>query len=166
MAIKISNLESVASQFADKLYTYKDLSLDLKLYNIEGGGYQPPIPGADIKVSYDVAAIANSLSNLFNTLPGQRFLFPEYGLDLYQYLFEPITKFNAQSIGNFIYQSVKTYEPRVTPRHINVRPDPDNSTYYITIALEIPELNTSTEIGFDFNIKKQQFITVPTSRNL
>jgi phage baseplate assembly protein W len=166
MAIKIENLESVASQFINKSYTYKDLSLDLKLYNIESGGYQPPIPGADIKVSYDVAAIANSLSNLFNTLPGQRFLFPEYGLDLYRYLFEPITKFNAQTIGNYIYQSVKIYEPRVTPRNINVRPEPDNNIYYITIVLEIPELNTTTEIGFDFDIKKQQFITVPTSRNL
>ncbi len=166
MAIKIKSLDLAVPSLEDKLYTYKDLSLDLKLYNIEAGGYQPPIPGADIKVSYDISAIANSLSNLFNTLPGQRFLFPEYGLSLYRYLFEPITKFNAQAIGSFIYRSVKTYEPRVTPRHVNVTPDPDNNIYYITIALEIPELNTTTEIGFDFDIKRQQFINIPTSRNL
>jgi phage baseplate assembly protein W len=166
MAIKIKSLESVASQFADKSYTYKDLSLDLKLINIEAGGFQPPIPGADIRVSYDVAAIANSLANLFNTLPGQRFLFPEYGLDLYRYLFEPITKFNAQTIGNKIYQSIKVYEPRVNPREVLVRTDPDNNTYHITIMIEIPELNTTVESNFDFDLKKQQFITVPTSRNI
>ena len=166
MAIKIENLEKIASQFTDKLYIYKDLSLDLKLVDILAGGFQTPLPGTDVKVSYDVAAIANSLANLFNTLPGQRFLFPEYGLDLYQYLFEPITKFNAQSIGTRIYQSVKIYEPRVTPLQVLVRTDEDNNTYHITIVIEIPQLNTSTEIDFDFNIKKQQFITVSTSRNL
>lgn len=164
MAIKIKDLEDIASQYSDKSYVYKDLSLDLKLIELQTGGYTP-LPGADIKVSYDLAAIANSLANLFNTLPGQRFLFPEYGIDLYQFLFEPITKFNGQTIGNTIYQNIKKYETRVNPLEIIVRTDPDNHIYHITIILEVLELNITSEVNFDFDIKKQQFIALPLSRN-
>lgn len=165
MAIKIKNLENLGSQFIDKSYIYKDLALDLKLIEIQTGGYST-IPGVDIRVSYDISAIANSLANLFNTIPGQRFLFPEYGTDLYQYLFEPITKFNAKSIGDRIYHSIRRFEPRVNPLEVIVKSDPDNNTYHITINLEIPEINTTAETNFDFDINKQQIITIPTSRNL
>jgi phage baseplate assembly protein W len=166
MAIKIQNLENVASQFTTKQYLYKDLALDLKLTKILAGGYSSPLPGPDIRVSYDLAAITNSLVNLFNTLPGQRFLFPEYGLDLYRYLFEPITKYNAESLGEKIYRSIRLYEPRVDPQQIRVQSDPDNNLYNITVVIRLPELNTTAETNFILDIKNQQFITVPTSRNL
>ena len=86
MAIKIKNLQQIADNYRTQRYVYKDLSLDLTQTKIQSPGFNLPVPGSDIKADFDIGAIANSLTNLFNTLPGQRFLFPEYGLDLYQFL--------------------------------------------------------------------------------
>jgi len=164
MAIKIKNLEQIADEYTSKRYSYKDLSLDLSLTKIESPGINLPIPGGDIKASFDIAAISNSLSNLFNTLPGQRFLFPKYGLNFKQFLFSPITVDNAELIGRKIFNGIKIYEPRVTPIRVNVDADEDNNQYDITVILEIPLLNISTKVDFILDIKKQSFISIPNPK--
>ena len=161
MAIKIKNLEQIASEYTSKQYVYKDLSLDLTTTKISTPGFKLPTPGGDIKASFDLAAIGNSLVNLFNTLPGQRFLFPEYGLDFRQFLFSPITVGNGELIGRKIYNGVKTYESRVNPLQVKIQADDENNQYNITVILEIPILNISTEMDFILDIKKQSFIQVP-----
>jgi phage baseplate assembly protein W len=165
MAIKIKNLEQLSNDYTTKRYVYKDLSLDIGLTKIESPGFNLPVPGADIKASFDINAIGNSLTNLFNTLPGQRFLFPEYGLDLYQFLFEPITDFNAEILGRKIFDGIKTFESRVTPLQIKVKPDIDNNLYQITVVIKIPILNTTTETQFALDLKKQSFLFLPLAKN-
>lgn len=165
MAIKIKQLEQVANSYTNNGYVYKDLFLDIAQTNLLTPGFEIPVPGADIKASFDIGAIVNSLTNLFNTLPGQRFLFPQYGLDLYQYLFEPLTQINGESLGRKIYDSIKLYEPRVAPRKVNVQVDPDRNQYTVNIVIEIPILNIVSTTDFLFDVKKQSFIYLPTSRN-
>jgi phage baseplate assembly protein W len=165
MAIKIKNLEQLASEYTTQRYVFKDLFLDINLSKIQSPGYPLPVPGADIKASFDVGAITNSLTNLFNTLPGQRFLFPEYGLDLHRFLFEPMSDFNAEILGRKILNGIETYESRVKVLQVRVIPDYDNNLYNITIMIEIPILSTTTQTQFSLDLKKQTFIFVPTSRN-
>ena len=110
-------------------------------------------------------AIRNSLHNLFNTMPGQRFLWPDYGLDFYQFLFWPITEGNGRVIGERIYDTVLKYEPRVTIQNVHVVSDPDNSTYNIALTINIPAMNETTTEMFNFDIKNQSFLFVATSRN-
>lgn len=165
MAIKIKNLQQTANQYTSQKYVFKDLSLDMRLTRIESPGYTLPVPGSDIKASFDDGAISNSLTNLFNTLPGQRFLFPEYGLDLHQFLFEPITRFNGEIIGRKIFDGIKIYEPRVTPLQVLVEANPDQSLYDIKIIIQIPLLNQTTTSQFNLDLKKQSFIFLSTSRN-
>lgn len=166
MAIKIKELQTLADTYTDKGYLFKDLGLDLGLENIIDPGYQTAVRGGDIKASLNLAAIQNSLQNLFNTLPGQRFLFPEYGLDLYQFLFTPITELNARLLGEKVFQSIKIYEPRVIPKRVNVNTDIDNKQYFLNIIIEIPDLNLIDQTDFLLDTKKQSFIYVPTSRNI
>ena len=78
MAIRLKSLETAAKQFTEQRYLYKDLTLDINQSDLEVPGYTLPIPKEDLKASFDLGAIRNSLQNLFNTLPGQRFLFPNY----------------------------------------------------------------------------------------
>jgi len=165
MAIKIKDLEQVANTYSELNYLYKDIFLDLDTTKIISPGFTLPIPGTDIKADFDVGAIINSLTNLFNTLPGQRFLFPKYGLDLYQFLFEPITPFNGEILGNTVFQAIKTYEPRVIPRQVNVELFPDENQYNLTLAIEIPALKLLAEPEFLLDVKKQSFIFLPTARN-
>lgn len=166
MAIKIKNLNQISTEYTNQQYVYKDLSLDLKIDEIRSLGYSNSIQSADIKPSYDLNAITNSLTNLFNTLPGQRFLFPEYGLNLYQFLFEPVTKFNGEFIGRKIFDSIQIYEPRVNPLKVSVYADYDNSLYEIDIYIEIPILNLKTNTQFLLDTKKQSFIFLPSSKNI
>lgn len=165
MAIKIKSLEDVAKNYTEQKYVYKDLFLDLEINRFVTPGFEQSIPSNDIKTDFDLGAIKNSLLNLFNTLPGQRFLFPEYGLDLYQFLFSPVTVENGELIGNIIFEGIKTYEPRVTPRRVNVAADPDNNQYFISIIIEIPIFNISTNTDFLLDIRKQSFVFLETSRN-
>lgn len=166
MAIKIPKLEKISNTYTEKQYLYKDLALDIAKTRLLAPGVNLPIPSVDVKASFDLAAIRNSLQNLFNTLPGQRFLFPDYGLDLYQYLFQPINELNGQIIGTTIFTTISKYEPRITVIRVDVKGYPDISQYIINIIVRIPGLNLNTNIETVFDLKKQSFIVVPTSRNI
>jgi phage baseplate assembly protein W len=165
VAIKISNLEQISQLYSQKDYYYKDLHLDFT----RDGNFSPAlnrnIEGNDVQVDYDESAIKNSLRNLFNTRPGQRFLFPKYGLDLNQYLFEAVSEFNGQIIGENIVTSIKNFEPRVVVRRCDVVAKPDDNEYDITIIVEIPILNTNASINMLLDARNKSFILVETSRN-
>lgn len=165
MAIKISNLEQISQRYAQQAYAYKDLHLDFEKSGEYNTALQQKIDGNDIKVDYDNGAILNSLKNLFNTRPGQRFLFPLYGLDLNQYLFEAVTEDNGRIIGEKIVAGIDAFEPRVKLRQCNVISMPDDNQYDITIIVDIPIFNTSSSINTTLDTKTQTFIFVETSRN-
>ena len=164
MAIKLKTLERIAKTYKEQNYLYKDLALDLEITSQNPIGYKTATKSSDIRASFDYEAIRNSLQNLFNTLPGQRFLFPEYGLDLYQFLFLPVTESIGQAIGERILRSIELYEPRVSVLNVNVVAEPDTSEYKITIAIQLPALNTTTNFDGVLNTKSQSFIFLPTSR--
>lgn len=165
MAIKIPNLDQISAQYSQKDYYYKDLHLDITKSGNYSTVLQKKIEGNDVEVDYDESAIKNSLRNLFNTKPGQRFLFPRYGLDLYQYLFESVNESVGRSIGERIVQSIRDFEPRVTLKNCTVVAKPDDNEYDITIIVEIPILNTTASINSTLDIKTQSFIFAETSRN-
>lgn len=165
MAIKIANLEQIAEEYKQKQFAFKDLHLDFSKTSEYSTYQQRKIEGNDVKVSYDESAIRNSLKNLFNTMPGQRFLFPLYGLDIYQWLFEPISQFNGQLIGEKIVTTIDRYEPRVKVERCDVVAKPDDNEYDITIIISIPIFNTTASINTILDVKQQSFIFVETSRN-
>jgi phage baseplate assembly protein W len=165
MAIKIKQLEQVAKNYTEKGYIYKDLSLDVKLNNLLTPGYNLPVPGSDLKADFDLAAIVNSLINLFNTLPGQRFLFPEYGLDLYQFLFLPITESTGNAISERILRGIERFEPRIRVLRVNVIPNIDEQTYFITLIIQLPIFKQTTTLTGALNTRTQSFIFLPTTRN-
>ena len=166
MAIRIQNLEAIAKQFETKTHTYQDLHFDLAKSGVFNTTLGKRVDGNDLLVDFDESAIKNSLRNLFNTRPGQRFLFPLFGLDLYQFVFEPITNDNARSIGELIVSSIKKYEPRVTLRECNITPYPDDNLYDITLVVQIPTFNTVLTLNSSLDIKTQTFIFLQTSRNI
>lgn len=161
MAVRIKDLEALAEEYTDNRYVYKDLSLDLTKTKIEAPGLLLPTPGTDIKASFDIEAISNSLINLFSTDKGQRFLFPEYGLNLKRFLFTQVSIENGEAIGDLIYNGISTYETRVKPLKVKVVAVPDEGLYKITAIIEIPIIKRTTEINFIFDIRKESFISLP-----
>jgi len=145
-------------------YLYKDISLDIKTeVNVLPRGLFREENVTDIVSSKDEGAIINSLRNIFNTVPGQKLLSPEFGLDLRRYLFDPLTTDIAQNIGDTILQGLQRYEPRIIVNRVDVFADFDENQYIITLYITIPTLNISeaqyrgvlnTE-GFIFNTNEQ-----------
>jgi phage baseplate assembly protein W len=165
MAIKISNLQQLSDEYEIKKFVFSDLHLDLKKNGYYSEAIQQKNEGNDLAVDYDESAIRNSLKNLFNTRPGQRFLFPKYGLDLYQYLFEPISENIGRSIGDRIVRAVELYEPRVKVKNCYVKCLMDDNQYDITLIVEFPVFHTVASINTTLDIQTQSFIFIETSRN-
>lgn len=132
-SITFTGLQKI--QITTNNYTYSDLHLD----------FTNPIV-KDLSSDYDDTAVKTSIVTLFNTMPGQNLLNPEYGVNLTKYLFEPISETNGRQIGNDIVTALATYEPRVLLRNVDIELNEDEQTYYITLNIEIPILNTQLRI--------------------
>ena len=158
MAIKIKNLKEVSEQFIRKQHIYKDITFDIGLANRDIIGFKRPLPGKDIKVSYDQKAVVNSLLNLFNTRPGQRFLFPEFGMNLLPFVFTQITESNGELIGDAMMTCIEKFEPRVAIDYIDVIADPDQNQYTFNIYFYVPALTTKDKTSFVLNSEQQTFI--------
>lgn len=100
----------------------------------------------DIRTDVDEAAVSNSIVNLFNTVPGQNLLNPEYGLNLLQYVFAPANDTTARLIGKTIMDNLSIYEPRVSVQNININVRPDEQTFVVTLSIVIPALNKQVVI--------------------
>ncbi len=89
---------------------FSDIHLDIVRDTQATNGYNSKNSLPDVKLDYDLDAIKNSLVNLFNTVPGQNLMIPEFGLNLNQFLFRPISDIDARFIGNTILNGVNTYK--------------------------------------------------------
>lgn len=140
-------------------YTYKDLEVDLEIDYTKTNPLNNFKEQRDIVVDYDVAAIKNSIFNIFTTIPGQKILNPTFGLNLLYYLFTGITSENARMLGDTILKGITRFEPRVTVDNIDITTDYDNQQYTIDLFLSVPSLNikglqikgTLAESGYYFN---------------
>ncbi|MEO8602752.1 MAG: GPW/gp25 family protein [bacterium] len=64
--------------------------------------------------------IESSLHLLFGTAPGERFLVPEYGLDMRELLFEPLSTTRRTLLENRIRIAILVYEPRILLRGLRI----------------------------------------------
>lgn len=164
MAIKIESLETLAKQVQQKRYIYKDLFLDIRKQQAYNTITEKNISKNDLEANFDLEAIIWSLRNLFTTKPGQRFLFPKYGLDLRRFLFEPINEMTARDIGEAISQAIRNYEPRVYLQNVDVVGRPDENIYDITITIELPVFKSNSSINMVLDVKTEKFVYVNTKR--
>lgn len=163
MAIKLNTLEKLSNGYKTQNFVYSDIHLDIATSSDYSAEALQVIKKNDIKADYDLNAIKNSLNNLFNTRPGQRFLFPNYGLNLSQFIFEPVTEYNGRLIGEKIVRSVQLFETRVTLKQCNVSLMPDENQYDINLILEFPVFNTRASINTVLDIRSQVFTFVESN---
>jgi len=137
-------------------YVYSDLHLDLIIGQNIGNGLNS-VDNNDIRVDYDYKAIRNSITNIFNTIPGQKILNPSFGASLGQFLFESITPIKAKILGNTIVENINKYEPRVSVQNVQVQPEPDKNLYYVILIYEILNIGAvdTFQLTFDSSTVKQ-----------
>ena len=92
-------------------------------------------PSGDLLMVTDNNSISQSISNILNTVRGFR---PgegneRYGVGIRNYLFAPMEKFVAESIGDEIITRLSMYEPRIELQNVNFEADEANKQYKISI---------------------------------
>ena len=146
MAINLDFLDENKVKDKTTTFSYSDLSLDFELSSdINNTPVNRPDSKKDVKLLYDEQAIFQSIRNVFNTIPGQKILNPEFGLDLRRYLFESVSENTGSLIGDAI-QRLPLYEPRVTVEEVNIVGRPSKNDYLIEIKITIPTLNNKDQI--------------------
>ena len=144
MAIKITAGTSLPTQ-TEKQIKYRDVFLDLGEEGSSRKSHFAKDTKTDLKTSVDEGAIVNSIRNIFSTSPGERVLEPDFGLNLKQWLFQPLDDFTAREIGETILQGIERYEPRVSVNTINVNTAPEKHEYHIKLVLTVPSLNINSK---------------------
>lgn len=109
---------------------------------------------ADPELVIDVAAINNSLFNLFNCPVGSRPFEREYGSDLMKALFEPTDKETVDFLDITLFQSIKRWEPRIKIdlARSQIKATQDGAGFNINVAYTI--LRTNQTGTYEFNVSR------------
>ena len=134
-------------------YTYRDLGTqNIRSYKDKTTSQLKII---DIDTSnYDDSAIKSSLRNLFNFKPGEEILQPEFGNELYRYLYEPVMDFTTDKIVRTLKDMLERWEPRIQVLDIPIEANEQDQSYYIQIKYLVPTL--SKESTITLNLTKTQ----------
>ncbi len=93
----------------------------------------------------DIETIYQSIDNIINTEKGERMFLPEFGTNLLDHIFNPMTREHESRILYEVVASVKRWEPRVSVLRNKsyVKSSPDAHEIVLFVVFEI--------IGLDKN---------------
>jgi len=140
--IKITTLPKARSYTRD--FAFADLHLDLDTSFTNINELNATNEQTDVVVDYDLRAIKNSIINIMTTSPGEKILNPTFGIDLRDYLFEPVTEITSGLIANDIITGFALQEPRIKfLKKPEVIPNEEEQSYTINMVITVPLLDIS-----------------------
>jgi len=157
-SINFNKLEKTVSTSVRSTFTYTDLYLDIEETTIKADKFSTARKGKDIRASYDEEAIKNSIINILNTIPGERFLVPEFGANLLDLVFQPISDITANLIGTRIFDAIDRFEPRIQIQNISVIGIVDSHQYDVNIKVIIPTLSRSKVVNLTTTLSQEGFL--------
>ena len=143
-SIRLNSLRTVP-RIEGKRFIFNDLHLDTDERSPNKSELAQSPERNDFKSDFDLDALRNSIYNIFTTSPGQKILNPEFGLNLFQYLFSPITDRIANEIKRDIKIGIGRFEPRIVLINVSVIPKEDDNEYDISIQFDVPALNIKNQ---------------------
>lgn len=138
---------SLVNKTAVRDYTFKDISpvdSDTRLLN------------GDVPVSFDGAAIQNGVNNMFLFARGERVLLPDFGNNLYKYVYEGVNGLVGNKIVYEIRQMFKKWEPRVEILDLQVVPLPDEHAFHVQMLYSIPSIDKNNVLRFAAAINQRR----------
>lgn len=105
----------------------------------------------DVVMTSDEDDIRASLTILFGTVQGERFLVPKYGLDPHELLFEPASTTMTAFLKDRITVAILIHEPRIRVIALDVdTPDPYAGLLRISLDYEIRATNSRYNLVYPF----------------
>lgn len=107
----------------------------------------------DVYKKTSLAAIKQSIKLLLMTNRTEKIFSPYHGANLQQYLFELGDRRTISDIKYAITQNIKTFEPRVDAKTLQVIPvfDEGNNTLDVTVIFNVVNSNESVEFTTQLN---------------
>lgn len=105
----------------------------------------------DVALLTNERAVSESIKNLIGTKPGQRIMNPEFGINVEQFLFQPIDDLSALEIRQEIEYGLEQFEPRLETFKVEVIPVEDENMYIVNLSFTIKVLKTTQEIQITLN---------------
>jgi phage baseplate assembly protein W len=116
-----------------------------------GWSFPPRFGDAGVLMTADEDDIEASLQILFRTVPGERFLQPDFGLDVRAVLFEPMSTSLRTFLIDRVRLTILIFEPRIRLINIEVdSPDANDGTLRILIEYEVRATNSRFNLVFPF----------------
>ncbi len=123
----------------------------------ERAGLIGPIPGKIQNQTFNgiydtddhIRVIEASLRRIFNTVPGDRVMLPEFGCNLRKFLFEPNDNFLVHEIKKTVKNAIERWEPRVRVVNVDCRRIPDEHLLIIQMTYLIVHSGQTANIKLD-----------------
>jgi len=100
------------------------------------------------------AEVKSMLIHLLLTRKGSRFYLPDFGTNLYQYIFEPLDEMTINKIENEIQDAIEKYIPNLKLNAINVTKVGDEAQF-----LNDTNREHQIRINLDYTISSKTFST-------
>ena len=91
----------------------------------------------DILRDTETEAVRNAIINIINTRQGSRRMLPEFAVNIYDILFEPMDDTTAYDLGNRIFNAIESWDDRIIIENVNVHQDYNKNLYEITVDFRI-----------------------------
>ena len=99
----------------------------------------------------DEQDIEESLRILFGTQRGERLFQPQYGLDMHDVLFDPVSTTLRTLLEERVKLDILVYEPRIEPLAVRVAsPDAASGELYIELEYRVRATNSRYNLVFPF----------------
>ena len=105
----------------------------------------------DLSVIDNEAAVKQSIVNLVQTIPGERFFEPNIGSGIYNLLFENMTPQTTLALKEVINSCIENFEPRASIVSVVVTPDYDNDIYNISVVFNVINRNDPVSLDLILN---------------
>lgn len=107
--------------------------------------------GRDVMMTSDEDDIRASLTILFGTVRGERFMIPRYGLDPQELLFEPFSTTMRAFLKDRISTAILIQEPRIRVLALEVAmADPEAGVLQISLDYEVRATNSRYNLVYPF----------------
>lgn len=103
-------------------------------------GFNPPFYGGQEGVlsrQEDDRLIKNDILQLLLTIPGERVMRPDFGVNLRNRVFDTVSEPVVERLRNEIVNAIERYDTRVFVSNITVLPNIDNQSLSIKLILRI-----------------------------
>jgi uncharacterized protein len=103
-------------------------------------GYNPPFIGGPQNImsrQEDERLIKNDILQLLLTVPGERVMRPDYGVNLRNFVFEQMVNRDLSQLKQEIRRGITEYEPRVNVDEVYIKKDDDNNRIELRVIVNL-----------------------------